>query len=210
MGSREPATGFDLQGNVVTQPERLQFGFFVDKGVIEAAAATLDLTVAVTGTGVMKVDAGATLEVDAGAVSTLTTTFNGANATLALRSPTAFASTISGLAVSDTIDLLGLTATGAGINGSDQLVIVNGGKTVATLQLSGAYAGATFKVGSDGAGGTDITLLTAAAVPPSSPSPQGFAAAMAGWGASAASLNAPSSNTEAWKPLVVLPSARPA
>ncbi len=36
-GSREPATGFDLQGNVVTQPERLQFGFFADKGVIDNA-----------------------------------------------------------------------------------------------------------------------------------------------------------------------------
>lgn len=180
----------------------------VDKGVIEAAVATLDLTVAVTGTGAMKIDAGATLEVDAGAVSTLTTTFNGANATLALKSPTAFAATIGGLAVSDTIDLLGQTATGASVNGSDQLVIVNGAKTVATLQLSGAYASATFKIGSDGAGGTDVTLLTAAAVPPSGGSTQAFAAAMAGWSMAPATLTASSSHAEAWKPLFAAPSAR--
>ena len=180
----------------------------VDKGVIEAAVATLDFTVAVTGTGLMKIDAGATLEVDAGAVSMLTTTFNGANATLALKSPTAFASTIGGLAVSDTIDLLGLAATGASVNGSDQLVIVNGSKTIATLQLSGAYAGAIFKVGSDGAGGTDVTLLTAAAVLPPGGSAQAFAAAMAGLGATAATLTALSSHAENWKPLLASPSGR--
>jgi hypothetical protein len=52
---------------------------------------------------------------------------------------------------------------------------------LATLQLTGTYSGATFKVGTDGAGGTDITLLTTA----TTPSPVAFVAAMAGTGSGA-------------------------
>ena len=51
-------------------------------------------------------------------------------------------------AASDVIDILGKKATGASVNGADQLVIVNGTKAVATLQLAGSYSGATFSVGS--------------------------------------------------------------
>ncbi len=152
-----------------------------DTGLIEVAAGTLDISNKLSGTGVLKIDAGTTLEVDTTIASTLTATFNGANATLAIKTPATFAATISGFAVSDTIDLLGRKATGASINGSDQLVIVNGANTMATLQLSGAYSGATFTVGSDGKGGTNVTLLTA------SRSPQALAAAMAGLGGGGAS-----------------------
>jgi hypothetical protein len=118
------------------------------------------------------------LEADSTMASTLTVTFNGAGATLALKKPTSVAATINGYAVGDTIDLLKIAATGASVNASDQLVIVNGATTVATLQLSGTYTGATFTIGSDGHGGTDVTLLTTAR------SPQAFAAAMAGLGGS--------------------------
>jgi hypothetical protein len=149
-----------------------------DTGVIEAAAGTLDMAGKLAGTGVLKIDTGATLEVDTTAASTLTATFDGGAATLALKSATTFGATISGFAVGDTIDLLGKKATGASINASDQLVIVNGTKAVATLQLTGTYSGATFSVGSDGNHGTDVTLLTAA----KAPSPSGLIAAMAALG----------------------------
>ncbi len=144
----------------------------VDNGMIEAAAGTLDFTRALSGTGAMKIDAGATLEADGGAASSLSAAFNGAGATLALKQAAAFAAKISGFTSGDTIDLLGATATGASVNGADQLVIVNGTTTVATLQLSGSYAGDTFGVGSDGTGGTNVTLSTA-------PSPHLLTAAMA-------------------------------
>ena len=158
-----------------------------DTGLIEAAVGTLDFSNKVAGTGTVKIDAGATLEADSTMASTLTVAFNGAGATLALKKPTGVAATISGYAVGDTIDLLKIAATGASINGSDQLVIVNGATTVASLKLTGTYSGATFTIGSDGHGGTNVTLLTAAGVPPPGSTPQAFVAAMAGLGGASGS-----------------------
>jgi fibronectin-binding autotransporter adhesin len=147
-----------------------------DRGVVEVASGTLDFTSRLYGTGVMKIDAGATLEADAGAVSTLTVTFDGAAATLALKTPKTFAATLSGFAAGDIIDLLAIKATGASVNGGDQLVIVNGVRTVASLQLSGNYAGATFSTASDGHGGTSVTLTSGG---PDLPSVAGMVSAMA-------------------------------
>lgn len=180
-----------------------------DTGIIEAAAGTLDLANAVSGNGALKIDAGAVLELDAAAAKGLTTTFNGISATLALKTPATFASTIAGFAVGDTIDLLKIAATGASINAKDQLVIVNGSITVASLQLTGAYSGATFTIGSDRHGGTSITLLTAAAAPPAATSPapsaQAMVAAMAGLGAGAGvgSMAAAGAQVEAWRPTIL-------
>ena len=99
---------------------------------------------------------------------------------LALTSPKAFKATLVGFATGDVIDLLDLTATGAGVNGSDQLVVVDRGKTVATLQLSGNYVGATFVTSSDGHGGTDVVVQNVSG--PAAPI-QAFVEAMAGFGA---------------------------
>ena len=161
--------------------------------MIEVAAGTLDLAGKLSGTGGLKIDAGATLEVDTTTTSTLTASFNGAGATLALKAPTTFAATIAGFAVGDTVDLLKIAATGASVNANDQLVIVNETTTVASLQLTGTYNGATFTIGSDKHGGTNITLLTASMVPPPAgaspaPSTQAMVAAMAGLGAVAGSV----------------------
>jgi hypothetical protein len=170
-----------------------------DTGLIEVAAGTLDVSNKLSGTGVLKIDAGATLEIDTTTASSLTTTFNGATATLAIKTPATFAATLSGFAVGDTVDLLGHKATGASINGSDQLVIVNGAGTVATLQLTGAYSGATFAIGSDGKGGTNVKMLTAAAVSPA-PSPHPLITAMALLGAAAASASATTAQSDTWRP----------
>ncbi len=150
----------------------------IDYGVIEAAAGRLDLSQSIAGSGALRIDAGAVLEIDAAASGLLTASFAGAGATLALASPASFSATIAGFAFSDTIDLLGLAATAASINGADQLVIANGTTTVATLRLTGSYAGATFSIKSDGAGGADITLLTPAVSPPPRAA-RGLLAAMA-------------------------------
>jgi fibronectin-binding autotransporter adhesin len=162
-----------------------------DTGLIEAAAGTLDFSNKLAGTGMLKIDSAAVLEADSSAASSLTAVFNGANATLALKTASKFAATISGYGVGDTVDLLGKKATSASINGSDQLVIVNGATTVATLQLSGTYSGATFSVGSDGNGGTSVEMLATSRVPPA------FIAAMAslGGGAGAALWHVPVGGT---------------
>ena len=154
-----------------------------DLGVVEVAAGTLDFTSHLLGTGVLKIDRRATLEVDAAAVSTLTVSFNGPAATLALKTPKAFDATLSGLAAGDVIDLLAIKATGASVNGDDQLVIVNGARTVASLQLSGNYIGATFKTASDGHGGTNVELISGGGA--EVPSVPRMAAAMASLVASA-------------------------
>lgn len=150
-----------------------------DFGVVEASSGTLELSDAVTGAGKLKIDTGATLQLAANVGVSLTVSFNGENATLAINRPSAFKATISGLAISDAIDLVGAAATGASVNTSDQLVIINGSRTVATLQLSGNYAGAGFSVESDGHGGTDVALAATAAAP------LALATAMAAFGAGA-------------------------
>lgn len=131
-------------------------------GVVEAAGGDLDLTHGISGAGTLQIDAGATLEVDSNASRSLKAAFNGGTGTLALADPKTFAATIGGLAAGDTIDLLRITATGASVNGKDQLVVVDGTTSVATLQLTGDYTGASFNVGSDGHGGAAITLATPA------------------------------------------------
>jgi hypothetical protein len=163
-------------GSCALGPSRISAPVFVG-GVIEAAAGTLTLAGAVTGTGALNIDSGAILTVSSSVASSLTTTFNGAAGTLVLRqNAKAFAATIASFAMGDTIDLLNTAATGASVNGNDQLVIVNGTKPVATLQLSGNYSGDTFNTASDGNGGTDVTVAG-----PRTPSAHAFVAAMAGF-----------------------------
>ena len=128
---------------------------FANAGTIEASGGTLTLTNAVTGTGGLKIDGGADLEVGGAIASGATATFNGANATLTLDQASTFGATIGGISANDTIDLVGITANGAMVNGSNQLVVTENGTTVATLQLDGAYSGFTF-VPQSVSGGTDI------------------------------------------------------
>ena len=136
---------------------------FDNTGTINASSGTIDFHDAVGGTGTAQVDAYAGLEFDSSATSSLTMVFNGGNATLDLLNPSSFAAVISGFATSDTIDLLGITATKAALKSGDALLITDGTTTVATLQLSGSYSGDSFSVKSDGNGGTDIATNAPAA-----------------------------------------------
>ena len=175
---------------------------FDDTGAISAHSGRLDFTKAITGDGTMAVDAGATLEVDRSAAASLGMSFNGAGATLALGKPSKFAATISGFAPGDTIDLLATQATAATLKSGDKLVIFNGADKVATLQLAGDYTGASFAVGSDGAGGTNITVTT-----PGGPPGHRFVAAMAGLGgAGGGALEATGPvHPGAWRPALFAP-----
>jgi hypothetical protein len=95
--------------------------------------------------------------------------------------------TIAGFASGDTIDLLKIAATSASLNKLDQLIVFNGSTRVSTLQLTGAYQGATFTVTSDGDGGSAIALSGAAMVTPATV----FAQAMAGVGIAASPAASP-------------------
>ena len=114
-----------------------------DNGTIEVATGALDFTQRLFGTGALIIETGATLQADRPAAATLTVSFAGTDATLSMRFARNFAATISGFVASDVLDLLETKATGASVNGHDQLVIVNGNTIVATLQLSGSYEGTT-------------------------------------------------------------------
>jgi hypothetical protein len=166
----------------------------VDTGTMAAAVGVLDFTQAITGAGSMLVAGGATLELDSTVASTLSMTFESATGVLALKDPSKFAATINGFAPGDTIDLLGKTATSAMLGTGDTLVITNGSKAVATLQLAGNYSGDTFTATSDGHGGTNITVSTGAAIAhPAAPADDvapahRFIAAMAGIGGGAGGL----------------------
>ena len=183
-----------------------------DNGLIEGGAGTLDFAGPLRGTGGLRIDSGATIETDGAAAKSLRTVFGGTDATLALKTPARFLATISGFAVGDSIDLLNINATGASLNSKNQLVIVNGTSTVATLRLSGNYIGATFTAGSDGHGGTAIAIqANANTSPPSTAlfqqSPNALIAAMASFGALAGvALGTFADRTAASYPLVAAPS----
>jgi hypothetical protein len=95
------------------------------------------------------------------------------------------------------------------INGKDQLIIVNGATTVAKLQLTGTYTGATFSFGSDGHGGTAVTLVTAAGVSPPASLGHQFVAAMASLGPCAGAMHAAGgAHAGAWRPSLWAPRMR--
>ncbi len=142
-----------------------------DGGLVEAGGGALVLAKAVTGAGALSIDDGATLQLSTTAGSGLSIDFGDTGATLALGAVSKVKATLSGFAAGDAIDLLDTAATGATLVAGDKLAIKNGKTRIAILQLSGDYSGQTFHVGSDGAGGSLITLLAGAAAPPPSPPP---------------------------------------
>ena len=147
------------------------------------------------------------------AAFTGTVTGFAASDTIVLGPKAVFTGVIAGFGVGGTIDLLSTKATGASINAMDQLVIVNGSTIVATLQLTGTYNAATFHIASDGAGGTDVTLASAGARPPSgapppAPSVHALVSAMAGLGARAGPTVAPSTHDDPFRPTLLAPRAQ--
>jgi hypothetical protein len=134
-----------------------------NSGLIEASGGALTLVGAVTGTGALKIDAGATLTLGGALAAGGTATFNGASADLAIAAVSGFGDTIAGLAATDEIDLVKTAATSAVVNGSNQLVVTNNGAAVATFNLSGSAAGLAFTTESDTNGGTFIVAGAAPA-----------------------------------------------
>lgn len=141
-------------------------GLFTNNGTIAVSNGdTVKLGAATDGTGSVTLAGGAKLEVAAALAATDQVTFVDAAAdTLKIDTPSAFAATINGFALGDTIDLGGVAATAA--SWAAGVLAVQTGSGVIDLSLAGSYAGSTFSVASDGSGGSLITLGGATPPPP--------------------------------------------
>jgi hypothetical protein len=136
-------------------------------GKIEAKGGLLAVTGNITGAGALQIDASSTLEV--GGSSAETATYTGVGQ-LQLDVPTSFTGPIAGLILNDVIDLGGVTdVTKTAVVGST-LTVTRSGHPNLTYTVSGTgLAGNHFAFASDGAGGTNLTLVAgpgAAAVVP--------------------------------------------
>ena len=101
---------------------------------------------------------GGTEYVSAGGTA-LGAVFGSTSGTLDLEQPQGLSGTISGWQVGDVLDFVSTSVTSASISGSTLTVTVSGGSAF-TYQLAGQEANTGANVQSDGAGGTDVTLVT--------------------------------------------------
>jgi hypothetical protein len=140
-------------------------GAVIDKGTIQATGGETSLFGALSGAGLLTIGAGGTLFLAGGVASSLTVSFIASAGTLLLDGTApGFAAGIAGFAAGDAIDISGLLLTGAAFTalnaGQGSLALSNGGVTVLSLALSGAYAGAVFQTAPDAVDGTLITLAS--------------------------------------------------
>ncbi len=115
------------------------------------------------GRGVISLATGANVEIGGSVAATQTLAFkDGAADVLKLDTPTTVAAAITGFAAGDTIDLVGVTATSAAWSNNALTVTESNGSSF-VLDVMGSYASNNyFALSADGAGGTNITLATAA------------------------------------------------
>jgi autotransporter passenger strand-loop-strand repeat protein len=115
------------------------------------------------GTAAATAISGGTLEIQSGGlVGSGGATFSGTGGVFRVDGTTMPTSTISGFTVGDTIDLAGVSfANGGGVQlGTGNVLTVTEGGTSYTLNLNSgqSYSGKSFRLLSDGSGGTDIQV----------------------------------------------------
>ena len=136
------------------------YGLVANSGILEAAGGTLSVG-ALSGSGTLQIDAGATLALNGACGSGQGVLFAGANATLAINQEFfAPSGVISGFAAGDAFDVRGSQISTARYAGG-VLTLFYGGQVAAMLQLAGNYAGDVFLTAGDGAGGTSVTVAPA-------------------------------------------------
>ncbi len=141
------------------------YGDVANNGTIQAAGGTLAVG-ALSGTGTLLVQAGATLELNGVCGAGQSVQFAGANACLDLQAEYyAPSGTLTGFAAGDTIDVSGslissasYVASGAG---GGILTFYYGSQVADRITLAGNYVGSTFLTSGDGDGGTLITVAAA-------------------------------------------------
>src|SRR6202035_4803708 len=109
-GAITVGAGTTLSGNGVMEVP------VTNNGTINVSGGFLDITGAITGPGQINVATGSELEVG-GAVSGGSLSFNGNVGTLKVDNPSSFTDAINGMVTGDTIDLAGIRATNAVVNG---------------------------------------------------------------------------------------------
>ncbi|UFZ01661.1 VCBS domain-containing protein [Bradyrhizobium ontarionense] len=143
-------------------------GSVINDGTIEIVGGTFEITGSISGSGTIAIDPGAILHLASG--STQTIDFSGDGSSELVVDDTSFAARITGLGVSDKIDLSTVHWSSATTASYDSetgvLTVSDGAGHSVNLTLSGAdYSGAHFVGSSDGQGGTLITLAAADAAP---------------------------------------------
>jgi hypothetical protein len=160
-------------------------GAVVDNGTIAQNGGTLTLSGSLSGSGVLRIGAGATLLLNGNATGSGQIVLGGTGATLVIgsRTTTTFNSgipvvshtpylvseRISGLASGDSIALSGATITSASYVATGTnlgtLTLSNGATPVASLILSGNYSSSSFLLGTASGGGTSIGVVAGPAAP---------------------------------------------
>ncbi len=147
-------------GSEVLGSGTLSAALISNAGELLANGGTLVVGGSIIGTGTLGIASGAALQLEGTAAATQNIMF-GANANkLELTAPSGVAAHILDFATGDTIDLLGMAATKLAY-ASGALTITNGTTVVAKLQVRGSYTNASFKLGSDGHGGSLISFVPA-------------------------------------------------
>jgi hypothetical protein len=129
--------------------------------LIKQGSGTLTLATSNNFSGGTTIDAGG-LEIRAGdSDGSGTIHFAGSSATLKIDSTTMPGNTIAGFAAGGTVDLAGIVATGGSLGIGNVLTLTEAGGGSVTLQLASTdnFTGDDFHIKSDGAGGTDVSVL---------------------------------------------------
>ena len=127
-----------------------------DGTITTEANATLIFAGVATGTGVLDVLNGSSLDLPAGVGAGQTIAFDAADGVLGLANLGGFQGTIVAFAPGDKIDLVNTTATSE-VYSQGTLTLYDGAMSVGCMRIDGNYSTASFTLGADGHGGTDIT-----------------------------------------------------
>ena len=150
-------------------PDVLITGASVNDGQIGAEGASVVLSGAVTGSGLIAIGSDGRLELGAGTTNTLDFQGDGTD-TVVLDDPAAATGPLLELAAGDTIDLVGFAASDAVIDPSRSTLTVDQANGPAlTFSLEQIQDNTTFTTQSDDNGGTDLMLM--AGQPPSITAP---------------------------------------
>jgi autotransporter-associated beta strand protein len=125
-------------------------------------AGTLTLGGANSFTGGLSLDSGTIDLASQSAAGTGEITFESASAELEMESGDITGDTIQGLAAGDSLDFVAVTANATSVNGADQLVLLENGSAVATLQLANGETGLNFITLSNAAGTNVYAAATVA------------------------------------------------
>ena len=164
-----------------------------NSGTLEANGGTLTLQASVTGAGKVAIAAGTLDITNMNAAEAVA--FTGKTGTLELDQSQTFAGAVSGFSKAGrtTLDLrdIGFASPGEATfsgNAKSGVLTVSDGTHTARIALTGNYTGVTFTAASDGHGGVSVVDTPTPGAPrPQNTAAHTFIAAMAGFGAPAAS-----------------------